>query len=76
MEKKLTDVELYNWQTGASCQLPDIAVGTCSHSAAVVDGVPIFCGGNVVSQIGITDECFQWNQNSLSWVKVATLSNF
>jgi hypothetical protein len=58
---------------GENCQLPDLLVGICSISAAVVDGVPIFCGGHFGTLSNMTDDCFKFNKGAKDWVNASDL---
>ena len=53
----LKTVELYNWQTGKQCQLKEIPNKLSAHVGTVMDGVPVYCGGESVVQVSFkTDQ--------------------
>ena len=64
----LSSVELFNWQTGEQCHLPDLPYPVYGHVGTVLDGVPVFCGGdNGLIQY----KCFKLNLTDLTWNRVS-----
>ena len=74
-------VELYNWQTGEQCQLPDLPYNITAHTGTVLDGVPVFCGGYTgLESNPVENKCYKMDMNDKSWIQVfisfAFLINF
>lgn len=64
----LSSVELFNWQSGEQCHLPDLPYPVYGHVGTVLDGVPVFCGGdNGLIQY----KCFKLNLTDLTWNRVS-----
>ena len=73
----LKSVELYNWKTGKQCPLKDLPYQLSAHTSTVMDGVPVFCGGEG-GEVGLAPQsrCFKLNQTDKSWTQVSYLIIF
>ena len=67
---RLQSVELFNWQTGEQCQLPDLPTGVTSHMATVLDDVPVYCGGFSDMSKKADRSCYKLDKTSKTWIKV------
>ena len=70
----LKSVELFNWQTGEQCKLANpLPFTVAAHSGAVLDGVPVFCGGiAVLGQYPETSNlCYKLNKETMTWERVS-----
>ena len=65
---KLKSVELYNWKSGQQCSYGEIPYGSAAFAAAVLDGVPVFCGG-----AGAIDDvyCQRYDKDGRKWERVS-----
>ena len=69
----LSSVELYNWQTGGQCELNDLPFNDLSSPhGAVIDGVPVFCGG--FSEGAGVKSCFKLVDKL--WTQVAIINAY
>ena len=66
-------VQLFNWMTKESCELPPIPYNVSGHSLRVLDGVPVMCGGHVPCCDLIRNTCFKLNTTNNSWVPVSAV---
>ena len=58
-------VELYNYESGEQCYLPNLPAASPSGNAAWLNETAIFCGGSLSSTT-----CKVFNQSSNSWITV------
>ena len=65
----LSSVELFNWKTGEQCHLLDLPHAVYGHVGAVLEGVPVFCGGD---NGFIQYKCFKFNLTDMTWNRVST----
>jgi hypothetical protein len=67
----ITAVELYNWQTGEQCQLPDLPYNISALTGRVLDGVPVFCGGFTgLESNPVENRCYKMDKSDKSWIQV------
>jgi hypothetical protein len=64
-------VELYNYETGEQCFLPEMLVGNDQGQAAWLDDTAILCGGEYVYG-AVTTNCTIFSQSSNTWIEVNT----
>ena len=71
-------VELFNWRTGEQCQLSEqLPFSTYGHSAAVLDGVPVYCGGLLDKDDDGDKRCHKFLKETKTWEQVLPkLPNF
>lgn len=67
----LSSVEAFNWKTKEQCQLNDLPVGMRIHSATVLYGVPIVCGG--FSYEIPLHSCYKYVEQKDSWEPISDL---
>jgi hypothetical protein len=65
-------VELYNYETGEQCFLPEMLVGNDQGQAAWLDDTAILCGGEYVYG-AVTTNCTIFSQSSNTWIEVNTI---
>ena len=65
-----TTVELYNWKSGEQCQLGNLPTAVGSHSGAVLDGIPIYCGGFSSDAMFGDNRCFKLDLEERKWIQV------
>ena len=58
-------VELFNWRTFQHCQLPNLPVGVYGHVAGFMEGVPVFCEGQI-----LRNSCYKMDKLTKKWVSV------
>ena len=68
---ELTSVEAFNWKTREQCRLKDIPVGVRIHSSAVLDKVPMMCGG--FSLDAVITNCYKYDSVADSWEETSEL---
>ena len=73
-EQYLAEVELFNWKTKKQCRLQDLPNAVGGHSGVVLDGIPIYCGGQKNDTIEYSRNCYKYNRESKIWTEV--FSNF
>ena len=67
----LDTVEMLNWKTGEQCYLKSKMPLTVSeHSGAVLDGVPVFCGGYGPSNTR-QKGCYKFDKVAKNWQNVS-----
>ena len=66
----LDSVELFNWKTGEQCFLKELPFRIAAHTGAVMDDVPVFCGGFTTESEA---KCFKLNKTSQYWNQVGIL---
>jgi hypothetical protein len=64
----ISSVELFNWETGEQCFLANLPDKFGLHAGAVLDGVPVVCGGTA-GDAAKTD-CFEYDKTVKNWLKV------
>ena len=64
----LDSVELFNWETGEQCFLPNLPERFGLHAGAVLDGVPVVCGGTNGSVA--RSDCFEYDKKIKNWLRV------
>jgi hypothetical protein len=67
-ENDLTSVEAFNWKTKEQCALNALPVGIRIHSATVLYGVPVVCGG--FSYEIPLQSCFKYVEETGLWKPV------
>ena len=67
----LNSVEAFNWKTEEHCQLNDLPIGIRIHSATVLYGVPIICGG--FSYEIPLQSCYKYLEQNDSWEPISDL---
>jgi hypothetical protein len=65
----LNTVELYNWKTGMHCSLPFLPYGVFQQVSIVMEGTPVFCGGQ--SNAGTVLHCFKLEKQAKNWMQVS-----
>ncbi len=66
----LSEVELFNWKTQKQCFLKDLPFAVGGHSGAVLNEIPIFCGGQKRNNILFSKDCYKYNKESKNWTQV------
>ena len=66
----LDTVEMYNWKTNEQCFLrANLPRAVSEHTGAVIDGVPVFCGGYGTSNSRLKD-CYKFDRAGQTWKNV------
>jgi len=60
-------VELYNWETGAQCSLASLPEAFGLHAGAIIDGVPVVCGGTTGA---VKPDCYEYDKKIKNWLRV------
>ena len=61
-------IELYNWKSGQQCSYGEIPYGSAAFAAAVLDGVPVFCGGDgAIAYV----YCQRYDKDGRKWERVS-----
>jgi len=68
----MDSVELFNWKTGQQCLLPPLPYAVYGQTAVVLNGAPVFCGGD--SEHGFVKHCNKFEKSTKSWVQVSSLN--
>ncbi len=64
-------VELFNWKTNQSCNLPqNLPIVLSEHSGTVLNGVPIVCGGYGPGN-KLQSRCFKLDRVTKTWKNVS-----
>jgi hypothetical protein len=70
----LDSVELYNWKTSKQCNLLSLPSKVYGQSAVVMDGTPVFCGGqNDIFEAAL--QCYKLEKNTKNWTPVSCLKS-
>ena len=73
LSKQLSNrVQLFNWITRESCELPHLPYVVSAHSLKMISGVPAICGG-FPNGFWIRNDCIKLNPVDNSWVTVSTI---
>jgi len=66
----ISSVELFNWETGEQCFLANLPDKFGLHAGAVLDGVPVFCGGYGPSNTR-QKGCYKFDKVAKNWQNVS-----
>jgi hypothetical protein len=66
----LNTVELYNWKTGLHCLLPSLPYEVFQQVSIVMEGTPVFCGGQSNTAVFVF-HCFKLVKQTQTWVQVS-----
>jgi len=67
----LSQCELFNWQTGKQCQLPDFPYPAVAASGIVFEGDPCICGG--FTGMTLEKQCHRLDRDTRKWISVCTI---
>ena len=66
----LNMVQLFNWKTQESCQLPALPYYVSGHSLITELGAITMCGGSDPGGSGVRATCYKLNSTNNSWTQV------
>ena len=65
----LSSCELFNWETGEQCLLPDYPQPAHAATGIIFDGIPCICGG--FNGVGASKQCFKLDKRTRTWIRVS-----
>ncbi len=70
----LAEVELFNWKTQKQCRLENLPYPVGGHTGVVLNGIPIYCGGQKNNQTLYSKNCYKFNMEDKDWTEVIIIS--